>query len=37
MHSLSSDNRFSANASFKYKDMYYVTINFVKAWSEVKI
>jgi len=33
---LSSDKRFSASCKFKYKDMYYAIIAFVKVWPEVK-
>ena len=33
---LSGDKRFSASGKFKYKDMYYEIINFVKAWPEAK-
>ena len=34
---LSGDKRFTAGGKFKYKDMYYAIIKFVKAWPEVKI
>lgn len=34
---MSSDPRFSANATFKYKDMYYAIINFVKRWPEAQV
>ena len=34
---MSGDRRFSANAGFKYKDMYYAIINFVKVWSTAQV
>ena len=35
-YGLSDNKRFSSNAEFKYKDMYYAIINFVKAWPEAE-
>jgi len=34
---LSSEKRFSQNSGFKYKDMYYAIIKFVKRWPETKV
>ena len=34
---MSSDKRFSADGKFKYKDMYYAIIKFVKVWPEAKV
>jgi len=34
---LSGDKKFSANTSFKYKDMYYAIIKFVKEWSDAEV
>ena len=33
---MSSDKRFGLNSSFKYKEMYYAIIKFVKRWSDAK-
>ena len=34
---MSGDKRFSGNASFSYRDMYYVIIKFTKVLSEAQV
>jgi len=36
-HGLSGEGKFSGNTGFKYKDMYYAIIKFVKAWNEAEV